>query len=230
MDDQNIVTVATAATELIETELIVETEEITSEIDENVPTDVHSTGGDDGYTADGNNEESGKQRVPVLPMSNNPENTYFAEMFESLTAHRSKEKSDDEGGEGHVKLVDFIEETVGIKGKTIRGRAKLPSEKNVGAAAFAIGTDGSIRKDSQGNSPQNDVSSEQVVDYTASNEFQTASEIPHPPVETMQLSKPEDVPMSTTALIMEEQPPPSVREKKEAPYNVVCTHITGESS
>ncbi|KAL7518373.1 hypothetical protein ACHAWX_003207 [Stephanocyclus meneghinianus] len=32
----------------------------------------------------------------------------------------------------------------------------------------------------------------------------------------------------TASMIMEEQPPPSVNEKKGAPYNVVCTHITAD--
>jgi nanoRNase/pAp phosphatase (c-di-AMP/oligoRNAs hydrolase) len=34
--------------------------------------------------------------------------------------------------------------------------------------------------------------------------------------------------MSTTTTIMEEQRPPSVNERRNAPYNVVCTHITAD--
>ena len=42
------------------------------------------------------------------------------------------------------------------------------------------------------------------------------------------INKTPTFPISTTVTVMEEQPPPSVNEKKGAPFNVVCTHITAD--
>jgi hypothetical protein len=95
------------------------------------------------------------------------------ELFAALSAQKAP-KGDD------VKLVDFIEQNIGIQTK------QPPSSKK------STATDTTI-----------DTSSQSTSD--------------------------EETSMSDHAnMIMEEQPPPSVTEKKGAPYNVVCTHITAD--
>jgi len=188
------------------------------------------------------------------------DDAYFDQLFDDLT-HDSEEESDEavedvEEGE-HVKLIDFIEQSVGIQmeGKKIRGRAKN-KEKDIITSAFSVEGKEEVIKvkgdkkredevnekigpdDSEMGGYQNPVpaSASEFApksEYTASNEFTMASEIAHPPAKSTSSTKAstriiDDSPICTTAAIMEEQPPPSVNEKKEAPYNVVCTHITAD--
>ena len=187
------------------------------------------------------------------------DDTYYDQMFDSITQHSSDERSSSDEeveGEGHrVKLVDFIEQHVGIKrpgdddegDKIIRGRPKM-KETDVVTGAFTvegkekiIKVKGELKEEGKVNEEEDSVSeavgshniplpisaAEANLDYTASNEFTMASEIAHLPTKTA-ARRTHDSPTCTTAAIMEEQPPPSVRENKEAPYNVVCTHITAD--
>ena len=192
------------------------------------------------------------------------DDTYYDQMFDSITQHSSDERSSSDEeveGEGHrVKLVDFIEQHVGIKrpgdddegDKIIRGRPKM-KETDVVTGAFTvegkekiIKVKGELKEEGKVNEEEDSVSeavgshniplpisaAEANLDYTASNEFTMASEIAHLPTNSNSSSiatrRTHDSPTCTTAAIMEEQPPPSVRENKEAPYNVVCTHITAD--
>lgn len=212
------------------------------------------------------------------------DDAYFDQLFDSLTDHSSsktntKDGSNDGGGgdgsedDNCVKLVDFIEQSVGIKEKdegrmnkkSRRGGAKMKEKNIVTRSAFdvegkeedvikvkgEIGRDGDgdvnakeeeevgcFDDDDDGQNSTRTGETDVSKDCTASNEFTMASEIAHPPVAQPPKSSSSKsstsrmdnvaIPMSTTAAIMEEQPPPSVREKKEAPYNVVCTHITAD--
>lgn len=192
------------------------------------------------------------------------DDAYYDQLFDTLAKGKSEMKTNDNDSEGSeegneeetLSLVDFIEESVGIRfpnkeGKNRRGKAKT-KEKGVVTSANSVeghlqtlnvvkgevkredadreGKEGSVSTDETADtdSPPAEAKS---LDYTASNEFTMASEIAHPPVHKSK-STTVDVTttpsLSTVTAVMEEQPPPSVREKKEAPYNVVCTHITAD--
>ncbi|KAL7552789.1 hypothetical protein ACHAWF_016045 [Thalassiosira exigua] len=189
------------------------------------------------------------------------DDTYFDQLFSLTLSQQQSESSSDEDvvEEDHVKLVDFIEQKVGIKSldnepKKKRGRPKISKEKDIVTSAFSvegkeklIKVKGDFQRGSESDermgSADDDANIQSILpdsnsttedsptlDYTASNEFTMASEIAHPPAKS-KLSKANDQMddvTSSTAATMEEQPPPSVREKKEAPYNVVCTHITAD--
>lgn len=100
----------------------------------------------------------------------------FDELFAALSAQKQPSSDD-------VKLVDFIEQNVGIQTK--KPLNKQPSDE-----------DERIESTSQS---------------TEDDKRQSTS-----------------LQINNSAMIMEEQPPPSVTEKKGAPYNVVCTHITAD--
>ena len=169
------------------------------------------------------------------------DDAYFERMFDALTQHSGRE-SNKNNEKGPVRLVDFIEQTVGIKGprnedKKRRGRAK-PRDNDIIPSAFSLQGKETVLKVRRGIKKENEAqekggshhpptsNSSQFTKNAASETWQ------HPP-KTKLSDKPshnrfDDSHMSTTAATMEEQPPPSVNENREAPYNVVCTHITAD--
>lgn len=110
---------------------------------------------------------------------------YFDQLFLTLTAQSRKHHDHEDNSNGKsVKLVDFIEQNVGIQSKqTHISRFRTYSS-----------------------------SPDETADTTAQ-----ANASPSLPTIS-----------NTASIVMEEQPPPSVNEKKGAPYNVVCTHITAD--
>lgn len=143
------------------------------------------------------------------------DDAYFDRLFEALAKHSGTRKvntnngNEQEGGGGGVKLVDFIEQTVGIikspprryyaeDEKRIRGRAKKRRNRD--------------EAHTQSSSPT-----------TSMNQLQIGNNESHQHHQQQQQQM-----MSTTATIMEEQRPPSVNERRNDPYNVVCTHITAD--
>jgi hypothetical protein len=176
------------------------------------------------------------------------DDAYFERMFDALTRHSGRESNKNNEKEP-VKLVDFIEQTIGIQGprnedKKRRGRAK-PRENGIIASAFSLQGEervlkvkGGIKKE---NEAQEHIGSADISEgnhhppTSNFNQFatNTSSETWQPPPKTTSSHKPshnrfDESHVSTTAATMEEQPPPSVNENREAPYNVVCTHITAD--
>lgn len=162
------------------------------------------------------------------------DDAYFDRLFDSLVRHSGQNGDDDnnEKEEG-LKLVDFIEETVGIKGprnngdKRIRGRAK-PRENDTimssaGYTAALASTALELESDniSEGSHLPPSSIANQFATYMSSETLQSP-----PKIKSSRFG--ESPHMSPMATIMEEQPPPSVNEKRDAPYNVVCTHITAD--
>eukprot|EP00581_Thalassiosira_minuscula_P009567 CAMPEP_0183703710 /NCGR_PEP_ID=MMETSP0737-20130205/1353_1 /TAXON_ID=385413 /ORGANISM="Thalassiosira miniscula, Strain CCMP1093" /LENGTH=1131 /DNA_ID=CAMNT_0025930507 /DNA_START=86 /DNA_END=3481 /DNA_ORIENTATION=- len=239
-DNTSTATVASVAATTIESTSIIEG-------------DIDDATNEASETPNGKEKEQNTSTTPDLSTTAevneelNNDDEYFDQMFENLTHPESESNSDDdqeevEGDveEGHVKLVDFIEQSVGIQEtKTIRGRTKKRKEKNIVTSAFSvegkkdiIKAKDNIKTESdegeEASSTKNKEEPTKTMDYSASNEFTMASEIAHPPEETSKPLKSSHQLVCTTAAIMEDLPPPSVNEKKEAPYNVVCTHITAD--
>lgn len=189
--------------------------------------------------AEGDHDESAL-RSTSSTSPNHDEDTdddaYLDQLFESLAKH-SKRKSGEPSSSkpDHFKLVDFIEQSVGIQGSTaedkkIRGRAK-----NKDDAIGAISVDGNAepkrRRDDKISDLDNYVddrpaaSSKVTSDHSASTKLKVARESkPTPPLKVSPIRRLDDAHVA----MMEEQPPPSVNENREAPYNVVCTHITAD--
>lgn len=179
----------------------------------------------------------------------NQDDEYFDKLFDSLvnsTMDGESDKGVDEKVEDdHFKLVDFIEQSVGIQPleegepKRRRGRAKT---KDIITSAFSVegkekplklkgdfSADNAHVKDSDATGSEESshiddvieganvaapiipLDNTQTLDPNVENENEEADDIVH-----------------TTPIIMEEHPPPAVNEKKGAPYNVVCTHITAD--
>ena len=181
------------------------------------------------------------------------DDAYFDKMFNDLTTQSKKVQSsnDDEASEGEgeedcVKLVDFIEQTVGIQTldedneegeKKRRGRDK-PQKNTTTNSQQVLNTKDDDMEEVDSNNLEGYASEDgdEVLDmrnpqthYTASNEFTMASEIAFDYPSSLDLKTQSSIKKEcTTAAIMEEQPPPSVNEKRSAPYNVVCTHITAD--
>ncbi|KAL3782789.1 hypothetical protein ACHAW5_005743 [Stephanodiscus triporus] len=174
------------------------------------------------------------------------DDAYFDRLFDALTRHSSRIDKNKE--KGPVKLVDFIEQTVGIKGprnedKKRRGRAK-PRENGLVTSAFSLQGEERVLKIKGGIKNENEVreniGSEDISEgshqppTSNSNQFTTQiSDTLQPRPKTKPSHNPsnnrfDESHMSSTAATMEEQPPPSVNENREAPYNVVCTHITAD--
>ena len=182
------------------------------------------------------------------------DDAYYDQLFDTLTEnsmskHNSNDEEvedDDEEGE-EIKLIDFIEQTVGIQHpaggedlskevKKKRGRDK-PKEKDIvtftvqgNEKVFEVGDgdDDDKRKeidDKEEDIPPEDSTEEVNEEHDHSDiafVFPSSIDIKSSPKTSSEVN------LCTTASIMEEQPPPSVNEKKEAPYNVVCTHITAD--
>ena len=179
------------------------------------------------------------------------DDAYYDQLFDTLTENsKSKHNSndeevedDDEEGE-EIKLIDFIEQTVGIQNpaggediskevKKKRGRDK-PKEKDTvtftvqgNEKVFEVGDDDK-RKEIDDNKeedipPEDSTEEDEEHDHSdIAFVFPSSIDIKSSPKTSSEVN------VCTTASIMEEQPPPSVNEKKEAPYNVVCTHITAD--
>lgn len=176
----------------------------------------------------------------------NQDDEYFDKLFDSLangTNGESDKEVDETVEDDHFKLVDFIEQSVGIQPleegepKRRRGRAKT---KDITTSAFSVeGKEKPIKL-------KGDFSADDHVedsDTTGSEESSPiddvieSAKVPAPivPLDTLTLDpdieseneEADDI-VHTTPIIMEEHPPPSVNEKKGAPYNVVCTHITAD--
>ena len=153
------------------------------------------------------------------------DDAYLDKLFESLAKH-SKRDNEPNNKSDHFKLVDFIEQNVGIQGsisdKKIRGRAK-----NKADAIGAISVDGnedSIRR-SDGRTSRGGASSKASLNHQISNQLTAAIE---PNTDSTAKVSPIRRVDDAHVAMMEEQPPPSVNENREAPYNVVCTHITAD--
>jgi len=205
----------------------------------------------DGDTASSEKETSVTVAMPSSISSSddeiNQDEEYFDKLFDSLAKEPSKlsdetvesdivnEIEDDET----VKLVDFIEQSVGIQPqeegeqKRRRGRAKT---KDIIISSFSVeGKEKPIKL--KGESIPLDDTKSDIVESGADVEDAIDS-APAAPVslidETIVLDSDQIEAEDDTAhvvhtpVIMEEQPPPRVNEKKGAPYNVVCTHITAD--
>ncbi len=154
----------------------------------------------------------------------NDDDAYLDQLFESLAKHSHSEPSN----EDQFKLVDFIEQSVGIQGsmttydKKIRGRSK--NKNNAIAAGSADGIKEPKRRreaisiDSLG-------ASEASSDNSDTTQFAVSREIKTNPILKFSPVRRGD---DAHVAMMEEQPPPSVNENRESPYNVVCTHITAD--
>lgn len=165
------------------------------------------------------------------------DDAYFERMFDALSRHTGRE-SNKNNEMDPARLVDFIEQAVGIKGprnedKKRRGRAK-PRENDIIASAFSLQGKESVLKVRGGIKKENEDQERGGSHHpptSNSSQFTTnaASETWQPSPKTKLSDKPShESHMSTPAATMEEQPPPSVNENREAPYNVVCTHITAD--
>lgn len=161
---------------------------------------------------------------------------FFDQLFDSI-AKQSERNSETSSRQDHFKLVDFIEQSVGIQGpraelKKIRGRAK--NKENV-LSAISSGGDEEIQKEREFNKSfgsktnmddRQGALSEADLIYVVPDKVAAAREpMSNPSLKLSANRRPED---SHTVTAMEEQPPPSVNENREAPYNVVCTHITAD--
>lgn len=205
----------------------------------------------DGDTASSEKETSVTVAVPSSPSSSsdeeiNQDEEYFDKLFDSLAKKPST--TSDETVEGDivdeteedetVKLVDFIEQSVGIqpqqKGeqKRRRGRAKT---KDIIISSFSVaGKEKPIKLKGESVQPRDDTNSDIVVNEAdVEGAIDSATTDPVSLDETIELDSDQvatddDISIVHTPVIMEEQPPPSVNEKKGAPYNVVCTHITAD--
>jgi len=168
------------------------------------------------------------------------DDAYFERMFDALSRHSGRDSNKNNEKEP-VRLVDFIEQTVGIKGprnddKKRRGRAK-PRENDIISSVSLQGKErvlkvrGGIKKENE--AQEREGSHHPPTSNSSQFTTNAASETWQPPPKTKLSDKPshnrfDESHMSTTAATMEEQPPPSVNENREAPYNVVCTHITAD--
>lgn len=204
-------------------------------------------------STDGGTASSEKKTVAVSPSSStdddeiNQDDEYFDKLFDSLVKEHSKLKVDSDletetvGGKGkddHVKLVDFIEQTVGIQPleegvqKRRRGRAKT---KDVITSVFAVeGNEEPIKLKGNMNSHHDKISdivgrgSGVIVDEINRITAAPITIDEKPVVNSVIASESESAIILHTPVIMEEQPPPRVNEKKGVPFNVVCTHITAD--
>eukprot|EP01082_Thalassiosira_pseudonana_P003493 g3574.t1 g3574 contig12:2350866-2353254(+) len=134
---------------------------------------------------------------------------YFDQLFDTLASQSTADGTSSSKKE--ETLVDFIEQSVGIQKKK-RGRSKHEDSKDRNEKdSFSVeGKDRSLRFEGEMEpSPE-----------TTADKSTTKKPIPLKTAITPTVSIP--------AAIMEEQPPPSVNEKKGFPYNVVCTHITAD--
>ena len=181
------------------------------------------------------------------------DDAYFDKMFDDLTTQSKKvqsSSSNEDGtseseGEECVKLIDFIEQTVGIQtldedneeGEKKRRGSDKPKQDTTTSSQQALNVDDDMEEvDSNNLEGYASEDGDEVLDmrnpqthYTASNEFTMASEIAFDYPSSHDLKTQSSIKKEcTTAAIMEEQPPPSVNEKRSAPYNVVCTHITAD--
>lgn len=198
----------------------------------------------DGDTASSEKETSVTVEVPSSDDDEiNQDEEYFDKLFDSLAKEHSKTSCETLKGEvvdetedaETVKLVDFIEQSVGIqpqeKGeqKRRRGRAKT---KDIIVGSFAVeGKEKPIKLKGESN-PLDDRNSDSEA--VVEDAIDSATTLP------ASLSKTEELDSDKVAVdddtshvvhtpvIMEEQPPPRVNEKMGAPYNVVCTHITAD--
>jgi len=202
----------------------------------------------DGDTASSEKETSITAAVPTSALDVddeiNQDDEYFDKLFDSLAKEPSKQtgQSDtvDETDEDddHVKLVDFIEQTVGIqpqqKGeqKRRRGRAKT---KDIIISSFSVeGKEKPIKLKGE-SKPLGDTNSDVAEIETDDDDAIDSSKAAPASLEGMSALDSNHITVDNdtahtvhTPVIMEEQPPPRVNEKKGAPYNVVCTHITAD--
>ena len=108
-----------------------------------------------------------------------------------------------------MKLVDFIEQNVGIQTKK---KTNYPSSNN-------------------NNNDDNGLSLQEEEETTLTLDLEQSTSTTQEGANTISSTtntNNNDSTVAAAAMIMEEQPPPSVTEKKGAPYNVVCTHITAD--
>lgn len=202
----------------------------------------------DGDTASSEKETSVTVAVPSSSSDEeiNQDEEYFDKLFDSLAKKPSTISDEtvegdivDEAEEDEtVKLVDFIEQSVGIqpqqKGeqKRRRGRAKT---KDIIISSFSVaGKEKPIKLKGE-SAPRDDTNSDIVVnEVDVEGAIDSATTDPVSLDETIELDSDQDATdddisnIVHTPVIMEEQPPPRVNEKKGAPYNVVCTHITAD--
>eukprot|EP00986_Skeletonema_menzelii_P009930 scaffold4643_cov174-Skeletonema_menzelii.AAC.2 len=205
----------------------------------------------DGDTASSEKETSVTVAVPSSSLSSsdeeiNQDEEYFDKLFDSLAKKPSKPSdetvesdiADETEDDETVKLVDFIEQSVGIqpqqKGeqKRRRGRAKT---KDIIISSFSVaGKEKPIKLKSE-STALNDTNSDIVVNQAdVEDAIDSATTAPVSLDETIELDSDQVVidnetsNVAHTPVIMEEQPPPRVNEKEGAPYNVVCTHITAD--
>ncbi|KAL3801663.1 hypothetical protein HJC23_013168 [Cyclotella cryptica] len=135
-----------------------------------------------------NSEKLGS--TTTAEFSTNQDYDCFDKLFLTLTAPSQQNDGHQDNDNGKsVKLVDFIEQNVGIQ-------TKQPEVERFRSSSSRVKTTST--------SPYE----QRKVSTNASGSSTIMS--------------------NAASMIMEEQPPPSVNEKKGAPYNVVCTHITAD--
>ncbi len=202
----------------------------------------------DGDTASSDTETSVTVAVPSSLSSDdddeiNQDEEYFDKLFDSLAKVQPEtsgetlksEVVDETEDVETVKLVDFIEQSVGIQPqeegeqKRRRGRAKT---KDIIVGSFAVeGKEKPIKLKGESN-PLDDTNS--VSDAVIEDVIDSATTAPISLSKTKELDSDKVATDGDTShvvhtpVIMEEQPPPRVNEKQGAPYNVVCTHITAD--
>ncbi len=182
--------------------------------------------------ATGDYDDSSLRSVRSISSNQGEENdddAYLDQLFESLAKHSH---SDNEpSNKDQFKLVDFIEQTVGIQGsmatydKKIRGRSKnkdnviaagsVDGNKEPNRRTEVISIDNSLGLDAAETSSDNN----DTTQFAVSREAKT-----NPILKVSSIRRGDDAHVA----MMEEQPPPSVNENRESPYNVVCTHITAD--
>lgn len=169
---------------------------------------------------------------------------YFDQLFDTLASQstadgRSSSKKEE-------TLVDFIEQSVGIQKKK-RGRSKHEDSKDRNEKdSFSVeGKDRSWRFEGESESIGSlnidinvniDEVNEESGEFLPSSVALDIAVEPSPETTADKSTTKKPTPLKTAitptvsipAAIMEEQPPPSVNEKKGFPYNVVCTHITAD--
>ena len=186
--------------------------------------------------------------VTMMPEKDeDQDDDYFARMFDHLARPATSDHSAED--EGRLRLADFIEQTMGIQRRTDgfcgpattavveeveetaaeggRGKRQRRATAKEEAASF----NGS--KESSEDRKLRSICEEQIfyclqrgVSVEKGSELiRGRTQVDKEGEERREDQKAKLVRGSSAAV--EEQPPPSIREKREAPYNVVCTHITG---
>ena len=175
----------------------------------------------------------------------NQDEEYFDKLFDTLAKEPSKSNDetvesdtvDETEDEDTVKLVDFIEQSVGIQPqeegeqKRRRGRAKT---KEIIISSFSVeGKEKPIKLKGESNPLADTNFEESEMDVEDAVDGATADPVSLDETavldsDDMAIYDDETAHTVHTPVIMEEQPPPRVNEKKGAPYNVVCTHITAD--